>query len=100
MAASSGTNAGASPAAISLPTWKWTPPGDVYASGIGIDLIDKFSTIKLRGSDGALLWQAYDEIDNDHSVSGLFLDGVGGVFSPARAIRKGTIPISTTTSLP
>ena len=29
--------------------------GDVYVTGIGIDFIDKYSTIKLRGSDGQLL---------------------------------------------
>ena len=34
--------------------------GDVYVTGIGIDFIDKYSTIKLRGSDGQLLWQFYD----------------------------------------
>lgn len=54
--------------------------GDVYVTGIGIDLIDKYSTIKLRGSDGQLLWQFYDALGLDHSTSGLFLDGVGGVF--------------------
>lgn len=63
--------------------------GDVYASGIGIDFIDKFSTIKLRGTDGALLWQFYDEIENDHSVSGLFLDGVGGVFVTGASDPEG-----------
>ncbi len=63
--------------------------GDVYLSGIGIDFIDKFSTVKLRGSDGALLWQAYDEIDNDHNVNGLFLDGVGGVFITGSSDPEG-----------
>ena len=36
--------------------------GDVYVTGIGIDFIDKYSTIKLRGSDGQLLWQFYDAL--------------------------------------
>jgi hypothetical protein len=54
--------------------------GDVYVTGIGIDFINKYSTIKLRGSDGQLLWQFYDALGLDHSAHGLFLDGVGGVF--------------------
>src|SRR6476661_490203 len=54
--------------------------GDVYVTGIGIDFIDKYSTIKLRGSDGQLLWQFYDALGLHHSAHGLFLDGVGGVF--------------------
>jgi hypothetical protein len=54
--------------------------GDIYVTGIGIDFINKYSTIKLRGSDGQLLWQFYDALGLDHSAHGLFLDGVGGVF--------------------
>ena len=54
--------------------------GDVYVTGIGLDFIDKYSTIKLRGSDGQLLWQFYDSLGFHHSAHGLFLDGVGGVF--------------------
>jgi hypothetical protein len=54
--------------------------GDVYVTGIGIDFIDKYSTIKVRGSDGELLWQFYDALGLDHSSSGLVLDGVGGVY--------------------
>jgi hypothetical protein len=54
--------------------------GDIYVTGIGIDFISKYSTIKLRGSDGQLLWQFYDALGLDHSAHGLFLDGVGGVF--------------------
>ena len=54
--------------------------GDVYVTGIGIDFIDKFSTIKLRGSDGQLLWQFYDALGLDHSARGLFVDDAGGVF--------------------
>ena len=54
--------------------------GDVYVTGIGIDFIDKYSTIKLRGTDGQLLWQFYDTLGLDHSAHGLFLDGVGAVF--------------------
>ena len=54
--------------------------GDIYVTGIGIDLIDKYSTIKLRGSDGQLLWQFYDALGLDHGARGLFVDDSGGVF--------------------
>jgi hypothetical protein len=54
--------------------------GDVYVTGIGIDFIDKYSTLKLQGSDGELLWQFYDAKGNDHQASGLYLDGQGGVY--------------------
>ncbi len=53
---------------------------NVYVTGIGIDFIDKYSTIKLRGTDGELLWQFYDALGLDHISSGLFLDGAGGVY--------------------
>ena len=62
------------------PTWRSMPPAMFTCTGIGIDFIDKYSTIKLRGSDGQLLWQFYDALGQDHSATGLFLDGVGGVF--------------------
>src|SRR5262249_31148529 len=54
--------------------------GDIYVTGTGLDFIDKYSTIKLRGSDGQLLWQFYDALGLHHSAHALFLDGVGGVF--------------------
>jgi hypothetical protein len=34
--------------------------GDVYVTASGLISSDKYSTIKLRGSDGQLLWQFYD----------------------------------------
>jgi hypothetical protein len=54
--------------------------GDLYVTGIGLDFIDKYSTIKLRSSDGQLLWQFFDALGQHHGAHGLFLDGVGGVF--------------------
>ena len=62
---------------------------DVYVTGIGIDFIDKYSTVKFRGTDGQLLWQFYDSLGNDHSASGLFLDGVGGVFVTGASDPEG-----------
>jgi hypothetical protein len=54
--------------------------GDVYVTGTGIDFVNKFSTIKLRGSDGQLLWQVYDTAGASNSASALALDGQGGVY--------------------
>ena len=65
--------------------------GDVYVTGIGIDFIDKYSTIKLRGSDGLLLWQFYDALGLDHSARGLFLDDAGGVFITGNSDPDGNL---------
>jgi hypothetical protein len=65
--------------------------GDIYVTGIGIDFIDKYSTIKLRGSDGQLLWQFYDAVGLDHSARGLFLDGAGGVFVTGTSDPDGDV---------
>ena len=53
--------------------------GDVYVTGTGIDFSDKFSTIKLRGGDGDLVWQAYDSLAFRNHARALALDGQGGV---------------------
>jgi len=65
--------------------------GDVYVGGIGIDFIDKYSTVKFRGSDGGLIWQFYDAQDLDHSFAGLFLDGVGGVYITGNSDPDGNL---------
>lgn len=54
--------------------------GDIYVTGTGFSGGDKFSTIKLRGTDGALLWQAYDWNGFHTSARGIALDGQGGVY--------------------
>lgn len=54
--------------------------GDVYVSGIALDTIEKFGTVKLRGTDGTQLWQAYDVIGFHPGQRALALDGVGGVY--------------------
>lgn len=55
--------------------------GDVFASGIGIDAgSNKYATIKLRGSDGLLLWQAYDNAGFHIAMRALALDAAGGVY--------------------
>ncbi len=62
---------------------------DIYVTGIGIDLIDKYSTIKLNGTNGQLIWQFYDAFGNDHSATGLFLDGNGGVLITGASDPEG-----------
>lgn len=55
------------------------PSGDVFVTGVAIDLTNKFSTIRLRGADGSLVWQAYDARGLDDAPSSLFLQG-GSVY--------------------
>ena len=63
--------------------------GDIYVTGIGLDFIDKYSTIKLRRNNGQLLWQFFDAHGQHHSARGLFLDGVGGVFITGKSDPDG-----------
>ena len=59
--------------------------GDIYVSGTsGFFESARFATIRLRGSDGALLWQAYDKLGYHDSAIGLALDGKGGVYVTGR----------------
>ena len=72
--------------------------GDVYVTGIGIDFIDKYSTIKLRGSDGQLcgnftMLSARTTAPPDSSSTAWV-----ACLSPERAIQMGTTGISTTIS--
>ena len=54
--------------------------GDVYVTGTGIDFVDQYSTIKLAGADGSLIWQEYDQGGIDDSASGIALDRTGGLY--------------------
>ena len=63
--------------------------GDVYMTGVGIDFIDKFSTVKFRGTDGALLWQEYDAPALHNVAVALNLDGEGGVYVTGSADPDG-----------
>jgi len=59
--------------------------GDIYVSGTsGFFEGARFATIRLRNSDGALLWQAYDKLAYHNSAIGLALDGKGGVYVTGR----------------
>ena len=65
--------------------------GDIYVTGTAFNFTDKFGTIKLRGSDGQLLWQAYDSNGFNHHANGLSLDGIGGVFVTGSSDPDGDI---------
>ncbi|MBK8098477.1 MAG: hypothetical protein IPK26_15315 [Planctomycetes bacterium] len=55
--------------------------GDVLASGIGINgTANMFATIKLRGGDGGLIWQAYDNNGFRPAVRAMTLDADGDVY--------------------
>lgn len=55
--------------------------GDIYVAGTsGFFETAVFSAIRLRGTDGSLLWQAHDFFGYHASARGLALDGLGGVY--------------------
>ena len=55
--------------------------GDIYVAGTyGFFETSRFSTIKLRGSDGALLWAMTNAFAYHDTTIGLALDGLGGVY--------------------
>jgi hypothetical protein len=56
---------------------KMDAAGDLYITG---DSVGQYATIKLRGSDGALLWEAFDTRDYHNSALAVALDGRGGVY--------------------
>ncbi len=58
--------------------------GDIYVTGLGINISNQVSTVKFRGSDGQVLWQAYDTIGFHNGVAGIALDGAGGVYVAAK----------------
>ena len=55
--------------------------GDIYVAGTsGFFQSAVFSAIRLRGTDGGLMWQAYDFFAYHASTRGLALDGLDGVY--------------------
>lgn len=58
--------------------------GDIYITGLGINGSNQVSTVKFRGSDGAVLWQAYDAPGAHIGVAGIDFDGIGGVYVAAK----------------
>jgi hypothetical protein len=65
------------------------PAGDVYVTGSTNGISERFGTIKLRGSDGALLWQAYDQPAYHNYPVSLVLDGQGSVYVTGRTDPDG-----------
>lgn len=53
--------------------------GDIYVTGTS-SATDRFYTIKLRGTNGTLLWHAYDGGGFHNSAAALALDAAGGVY--------------------
>ncbi len=56
--------------------------GDIFVSGTALALEgnNRYGTIRLRGSDGQLLWQDYSGRDYRNSQRGLAIDNAGGVY--------------------
>jgi hypothetical protein len=55
--------------------------GDVFVTGTALfNGSNHYGTIRLRGGDGQLLWEAFDRQTFHDSPSGLALDGRGGVY--------------------
>ncbi len=63
--------------------------GDVYVTGVGLDGIDKFSTLKLNGADGSFAWHAYDAIGTRNYAFALEIDNAGGVYVTGRVDPDG-----------
>jgi hypothetical protein len=74
--ASWGDNGGDTPRDIELDA-----AGDIYVAGTsGFFETAAFSIVRLRNTDGAVLWYAYDTFANHASTRALTLDGQGGVY--------------------
>jgi len=55
--------------------------GDLFVTGSSIITgFNRYGTIRVRGSDGLVLWQSSEGILNHNSARGLAIDGVGGVY--------------------
>jgi len=70
-----GVNGGDSPRDIEMDA-----NGDFIVTGTGLAAAgNRYGTIKLRGSDGQLLWQQYDGTGFENRPACLAIDGQGGV---------------------
>ena len=58
------------------------PAGDIFVSGTALALegSNRYGTIRLRGSDGQLLWENYSGRDAHNAERGLAIDNAGGVY--------------------
>jgi len=66
--------------------------GDIYVTGVASNFTFQRATIKIRGSDGQLLWAQYDDstaqIDRGAAIA---LDGQGGVYATGTSDPEGNI---------
>ena len=65
--------------------------GDIYVTGTAFNFTEKIGHIKLRGSDGQLLWQAYDSDGSTTMQMGSSSMASAESSLPARAILHGDI---------
>jgi hypothetical protein len=63
--------------------------GDFYITGQATVTSARYGTIKLRGSDGLLLWEALDSRQSRNYPADLSLDGRGGVYITGRTDPDG-----------
>ncbi len=58
------------------------PAGDIFVSGTALSPqgSNRYGTIRLRGSDGQLLWENYSGRDFHNAQRGLAIDNAGGVY--------------------
>ncbi|UYV13294.1 MAG: hypothetical protein NCW75_03175 [Phycisphaera sp.] len=63
--------------------------GDIYITGVGIDLTNKFFTVKVDGRTGGEIWRAYDSHGIRDSARHIVLDGRGGVYLAGTADLDG-----------
>jgi hypothetical protein len=55
--------------------------GDVFVTGVALDNgVNKFGTVKFRGSDGEVQWAEYDSAGLDDGAFALALDAAGDVY--------------------
>ena len=67
-----GTNAGDHPRDLDLDV-----SGDVYVTGTVLHGGDAYGTVKLRGGDGSLIWEAWDAAGHHLGAAALAVDGAG-----------------------
>jgi len=55
--------------------------GDIFMTGVALDNgVNKFGTVKFRGSDGAVQWAEYDSAGLDDGAFAVSLDNAGDVY--------------------
>ncbi len=63
--------------------------GDIYITGVGIDVSNKFFTVKVDGRTGDEIWRAYDSFGIRDSGRHVIIDNQGGVYIAGTADLDG-----------